>query len=212
MNSTNLNCDYKYSEQVMAAEQAGKVGKLYKEVFATPPWNEAFRCTNGGCGQNYGKEFAGAVACPGCGGGMEDYYDVDKLTSEIVETSKLVGFKIASVLRGEDLLGFWYGWDGTLDEINEQKLNLKEPDLQLIKDLSPVKKYFYASELGVSPENRGLGLGKKLFQFGMERVDTPAITRTNIYSPAFTILKKNGFKLIWNYDDGSSRVLLSKNV
>lgn len=208
MNSTNLN--YGFSEQVMPPEQASKVGKLYKEVFATPPWNEAVRCKK--CRKNFGKEWFGVSGCPDCDGKMEDYYDLEKLTVEIAETSRLIGFKIATIMSGESLIGFWFGWNGTLEEINRQKLRLANRELSSIDGLRLEDKYFYLSEFGVSPELRGRNLGKRLFQFGMEKIGLATVMRTNTNSPAFFIARKNGFQTIWSYGDQSYRVLLSNKI
>ena len=194
-----------------------RVADLYKRVFATPPWNEAFICTNPECGRNYGlAEASPAMPCKKCGAPLREYYDLNELSQEIAEISRRTGFCIASLLSGDRLDGFWYGWEGDLVTVNRQKLQLVPDDLSRLQDITeedPEKQWFYLAEFGMDPALRGQGRGKELFQFGLDEVPAPRIiARTTPSSPAYYINKQNGFRTVWNYQDGSGRVIMARQT
>lgn len=209
------NQKFNLSYQPVDTESVKPLVKLYREVFSTPPWNEAWVCSNERCGRNYGgAEACQDDLCKKCGAPLREYYPPDRLGQEIIEISGRTGFRIATLLNEGDLSGFWYGWRGTLEEINRQKLVLAPQELAAMEDrLSKAapRPWLYLAEFGLKPELRGRGYGKELFNYGLRSVsDDNVIARTTPSSPAYYINRQNRIDTVWNYTDGSGRVIMAR--
>lgn len=208
------NINLKFSEEPLTEEGSISIAKVYQKVFSTPPWNEGYRCSTD-CGQTYGETNKPPSQICVCGSSIIDFYGLEDLQKEIFEISRRTGFKIATALgENQKPVGFWYGWDGDLKTLNDQKLNLSNPNLIKLSEVlqeRPQQKWFYLAEFGLDPKTRGLGIGKKLCRYGMDQISRqPIILRTNTESPAYYIFRKSGFSTVWKYNDESYRVLMSK--
>lgn len=199
------------------SDQIAQVAELYKRVFATPPWNEAYLCTNPECCCNYGTDQVDEkLTCQKCGAPLQEYYNLEELTAEIRDISARTGFRIATLLNEDNSTdGFWYGWEGKLAEINEQKLSLPSKELtRLLQNLEvdPQRIWFYLAEFGMEPTLRGQGLGKELFTYGLSQTrDQDIIARTTPSSPAYFINRQNDFRTVWKYADGTGRVIMARS-
>ncbi len=210
---TNLNLQF--SEEPLSRETTGEIAKLYQRVFATPPWNEAYRCPSDECEEQYGQEEVPDQNICKCGTPVIDFYDQEELEKEIQEISQRTGFRIATATaEDQKIAGFWYGWEADLETLNQQKLNLRNPDLNTLREVLDEKmdaRWLYLAEFGLDPRQRGRGVGKELYRYGLEQCPSmPTILRTNTASPAYFISKKFGFRTVWKYADESYRVLMAK--
>jgi GNAT superfamily N-acetyltransferase len=210
------NQKFNLSYQPVDTESVKPLVKLYREVFSTPPWNEAWVCSNERCGRNYGgAEACQDDLCKKCGAPLREYYPPDRLGQEIIEISGRTGFRIATLLNEGDLSGFWYGWRGTLEEINRQKLTLAPQELTAMEErlarADRRRSWLYLAEFGIKPELRGRGYGKELFNYGMRSATAEnIIARTTPSSPAYYINRQNRIDTVWNYTDGSGRVIMAR--
>lgn len=187
-----------------------KVAELYKKVFATPPWNEAYKCS--ACSKQYGQtEFPSDLLCP-CGEVLQEYYNTEKLIADIQEISSRTSSLISLALPESQLGGFCWGWEDSLDQINRDKLRLPNSTLNSgVMPLSVDDNYFYLSEFGIDPALRGRGFGKTIFRATLETQSAKSIImRTNTGSPAFFIAQKSGFQKVYTYPDRNDTVLLIK--
>lgn len=200
-----------------AIEESRVIARVYKEVFGSPPWNEAFKCN--GCAASYGRE---CRACQICGGPLEDFYDIDKTAADIEACFAMTRARICLVLGGtdaRDITGFAWSWEDTLDNLNRLKFDLKPTDLRRLQDTGNIDRddrLSYFSEFGLMESERGKGIGKRLYDTLFSSMDMSqakgTIMRTSRKSPASDIARKSMLfpqKIIYEYRDAMDRIILS---
>ena len=96
-----------------------KIAKLYADVFAPPPWNEAFKCDR--CGKFAGLETIKGSSCE-CGGKHTEAYPLEETVDYISKEAQKEGFRMAIVRDDEeDIVGFSWSYLTTIDEVAEGK-------------------------------------------------------------------------------------------
>ena len=173
------------------------IAKLYAQVFALPPWNEAVKCDR--CQQFQGLETEPSSLCL-CGGTFREAYPLQKTIQYIASESAKPGFRLAIVTTTKnDLAGFAWGWLTTPHQLTVEKWQDVQTQTTIIQtltdlDIGPNNTIRYLSECGISPQNRGLGLANQL----TEQVTGPETTvyRTNCLSPMMAVALTQGFKQI----------------
>ena len=194
--------------------QLPTITTLYKDVFAAPPWNEAYRCTC--CNQSFGQDTPPNTQC--CDQSVVEYYPLDQTTEEIRQCLSLTRARIALALNDNDLVGFSWGWQDTLEATNASKFSLKPEECEKLCSLTGLSAddpFFYLSELGVRQDFRGKGLGRQLYETVLQARDTSQadriMMRTSKKSPAFAISQSDAsfpLEIIFEYRDQLDRVIL----
>lgn len=210
------------SIDVFTAESAipmsSDITALYVDVFASPPWNEAFQCD--ACKRSFPRGSADAVCC---GANVREYYPFDRTKAEIERCFGNVRSRIAATFDGENgdrrLVGFAWGWEESLGSLNDGKLHLSEDSFERVRRRCGVDRddpLFYFSEFGVREEMRGRGLGKRMYRelfSSIDRSDARGILmRTSMESPAFHVASSSPdypMYLTYEYGDDLRRVILS---
>jgi len=203
-----------------AIEESRKIAEIYKEVFASPPWNEAYKCTQ--CKTQYGRRYVGAQCC---GFPLEDFYDIEKITAEFDAYFAMTRARICLVLGGADakeITGFAWSWQDTLEDLNRLKFKLDPTNLRQLQDAGNIDRddrLSYFSEFGLKESERGKGIGKQLYDTLFSTMDMSeakgTIMRTSRQSPASTIAQKSIMfpqKIIYEYRDDLDRIILSNTA
>jgi hypothetical protein len=200
-----------------AIDQLPLITALYKEVFAAPPWNEAYRCTC--CKQSFGKEVSVGTLC--CSQPLVEYYPFAETLDEIRGCFELSRARVAVVLDSvaDKLVGFSWGWEDNLAQANAEKFGMNADEVERLCKVLKVSAdtlFFYLSEFGVQQDYRGKGLGKGLYTTLLDDRDRSQsdaiIMRTSKKSPAFSIATNNPrypLRVAYEYRDKLERVILA---
>lgn len=178
--------------------------KLYAEVFAAPPWNEVWRCES--CDRFYGPEYSKDNPSPCCSTPLTTAYPEEETTNYIIkELSKPEAQIKLSRAKNEQLIAFAWGYQICNAEklATEKWPQSKEIQLKVIQyiatKVNPSLPLYYISEVGVSYQFRGNGIGsqltKNLLDYGLN-LKQPTIFRTNWASPMVSIARKLGMQQI----------------
>jgi hypothetical protein len=184
----------KYSENSLQGD-ISDIAKLYANVFAPPPWNEAVKCDNPDDGQYKGLDTPLGSKCD-CGGTFVEAYPLNETISYINNESKKTGFKIIKITDGEETVGFAWSYLTTPSKLaiskwknyQNQENILTALKLQGINSEDQIR---YFSECGVSPNFRGNGLANQLTNLVSGKETT--IYRTNCLSPMMAVANRLGF-------------------
>lgn len=200
-----------------AVDRLPSITSLYREVFASPPWNEAYRCTT--CEKSFGKDVGSDYNC--CSNPVVDYYPLEETTGRILEQLTRTKARIALATNDESskkIVGFAWGWEDSLKDEHADHFSFSSEEALMIRDmlgLSDQDTFFYLSELGLHESQRGKGLGKKLYETVLEardRMTSAAILmRTTKKSPAFSIATRSPLfplKIVHEFRDALDRVVL----
>lgn len=213
MNQLNAT-SYEISEVV---DRLPSIGSLYREVFSSPPWNEAYRCTT--CEKSFGKDVGSDYNC--CNKPVVDYYPLEETTGRILDQFTRTKARIALATNDESskrIVGFAWGWEDSLKDEHADHFSFSREEVLMIRNMlgfSDQDTLFYLSELGLHESQRGKGLGKKLYETVLEardRITSAAILmRTTKKSPAFSIATRNPLfplNIVHEFGDALDRVVL----
>lgn len=183
-------------EQRLGQNQLSELARLYAEVFAGPPWNEAVKCDS--CEKYQGRSVLIGSPCS-CGGSFVEAYPLLATIDYIKSEYQKPGFRYA-ILNGdqEEIVAFAWSYLTTPVKLAQSKWT--EPQNQaliakLISDttgLPPNKRFRYISECGVKPEYRNLGLSNWVVQANLG-FDESTIYRTNCLSPMMAVAARLEF-------------------
>jgi len=186
---------------LLSTEEVQEVTTLYKEVFGESNWEEGKKCTS--CGKKYRLSEAPAICCAVA---PVDFYSDAEVASGIKQAMANTGFQIVRLFTPNPS-GFAWGWQNTLEEINNAKLGIKPDDLCAIG--AEDSRWFYLSELGVRASARGQGYGRLLLGTLLATLpkNIPTILRTSTRSELFSLIKKEQFSTVYAYGDEDDRIL-----
>lgn len=203
-----------------AVNRLPSITALYRDVFAAPPWNEAYRCP--ACGASFGKDVA-SDRCS-CGSRLEDYYPSEETGKNILMQLERVNARVALVVgsdASDDVHGFAWGWEDTLAPENAENFSMDDSLAARVRELlgwSEDETFFYLSELGLREDARGRGLGKALYQSVLASrapvSSTKLLMRTTKRSPAFSIATRDRLfplRTILEFNDALDRVVLASS-
>ncbi len=181
-----------------AIERLPSLTSLYRDVFAVPPWNEAYRCIT--CHASFGKDVNSDHTC--CGNPVVDYYPHQEISKRILHelsrTNARIAFATDDDASYEKITGFAWGWEDSLKDEHANHFGFSHKQAVMIREilgLSCEDTFFYLSELGLHEAHRGKGLGKKLYETVLETRDQISsaniLMTTSKKSPAFLIATRN---------------------
>lgn len=200
-----------------ASAQSADIARVYANVFASPPWNEAYKCTT--CGNSFDAK-RGNEQC--CGSQVREYYPLAETSEDIRKSFALTRARVALALADESsIVGFAWGWQDTLGTLNDERFRLPAEAFDRLvaqSGFDPNDDVFYFSEFGVRSELRGQGIGRTMLQKLFSSVDVDSakglVMRTSKKSPAYSIVTdpRNGsiFSVSHEYRDVLERVILSR--
>ena len=191
----NLIENLRYLENSLQGD-ISDVAKLYANVFAPPPWNEAVKCNNPNDGQFKGLDTPLGSKCE-CGGTFIEAYPLAETIEYINDESKKLGFKIVKITNDKEIVGFAWSYLTTPNNLviskwknyQDQENIITSLKLQGINSEDQIR---YFSECGVSPNFRGNGLANQLTDLVSEKEIT--IYRTNCLSPMMAVANRLGFR------------------
>lgn len=197
----NINEMWTDNINISNSGQIDRVAKLYADVFAGPPWNEATKCAS--TDSYYGLDQPVGSPCPDCQTPLlEAYPRQDTISYILKELGQINPVGLLAFVK-EELAGFSWGYETTVEALVTSKWKTSEMQ-QAVKNIlgqygvkDPV---FYGSETGVDPKYQGLGIGKtlvrrRLHQVAKTKVDS-MVVRTNLNSPMYGICQSIGFQQI----------------
>ncbi|MGI5841514.1 MAG: hypothetical protein ACOX6N_04830 [Patescibacteria group bacterium] len=169
------------------------LAKLYADVFAPPPWNEAVKCDS--CESFRGVETSIGSRCE-CGGTFYEAYPLEETMEYIREEAAKPGFRLALIEEDNEVVAFAWSYLISPNDLAVKKWDLEE-DQRAVIDLLKQRtngngEIRYLSECGISPVARGKGLANKL----TECVQGPEISviRTNCSSPMMAVAERMGYE------------------
>jgi len=178
----------------------------YKQVFGESNWEEGKKCA--ACGKKFRLSQAPTTCCQE---NVTDFYADEQVRQSIQSAQENFGFQIVRLFT-QDLSGFSWGWQGSLPEINEEKLSVDYKEIAELGTRSA--NWFYLSELGVSTEERGRGYGRILLRILLATLpkNTPVILRTSMRSELYSLIQTEGFETVYDYGDQDARILSAKSL
>jgi hypothetical protein len=187
----------KYLENSLQGD-ISDIARLYANVFAPPPWNEAVKCNNPNDGQFKGLNTPLGSKCE-CGGTYLEAYPLNETIEYINNESKKLGFKIIKIITDKETVGFAWSYLTTPNNLVISKWkNYQDQEniLSILKlqGIKPEDQIRYFSECGVRPNFRGIGLANQLTNLVSGRETT--IYRTNCLSPMMAVANKLGFSQV----------------
>lgn len=194
------------------------ITSLYTDVFAAPPWNEAFACS--ACGSSFPLGSGNSMCC---GKNVSEYYPYPETKTSIEECFVNTRSRIALILNDAEknsrLAGFAWGWEESISSLNKRKLELPEQTFEELCAKCGIERedpLFYFSEFGVRQELRGKGLGKQMYRELFSAIDMSKargiLMRTSKQSPAFHVASTSAefpLHVVYEYRDELERVILS---
>ena len=202
-----------------AERRASELATLSADVFASEPWNEAFKCRT--CKKSFGRAAAGEECC---GTSLDVYYPPDATRAYYVRCLQNTRSRIAVAMDEQSdnrLIGFALGWEDSLNGLCEKNFFQDEQVREVSENTGfrAADPLFYFSEFGVTEELRGQGIGKRLFNTLFSSVDWSTvrgrIMRTSRQSPAYSIASQNAafpFMVVYQYRDALERIILTNPV
>lgn len=203
--------------QETALSLSGDVTSLYADVFAAPPWNEAFKCTV--CGKSFPSAGKNSMCC---GETVCEYYPYAETKASIERCFQKTRSRIALVLSPSSdgrLAGFAWGWEESFASLSSTKLELRPEEFEELSrkcGINADDPLFYFSEFGVRQELRGKGFGKTMYRelfASIDRSDVRGILmRTSKQSPAFHVATTSveyPLRVVYEFKDELERVILS---
>lgn len=210
---------FEYEQELM------RLADLYALVFADPPWNEFTRSV--GCNSFFGRESTIGDTCPNCGDSLIEAYP--KIETALYINKELQKpNSILSLLKKEgEIIAFAWGFSienpALLASQKYQTEDMKRSIVGTLEANNIPGTFFYFSECGVSPNERGRGLSNQLcaaMTNQAERLGQPLVMRTNYQSPMVKVAAKFGMRQIMgptpdgvaNFLDGENpeRVMFAK--
>lgn len=195
----------------------------YKEVFNASAWREWVKCSNG-CGFKTTFEES-PESCPICSGTIEDFYSNTQISESVMDVLSRSYFQCLLLLKWDSVAWFTWGWKDSLENINNEKLGLKQP-LEYNKLVASILaqgidttswEYYYQSETGVIPANRTrwigaalVGINEELLRSNNDQVEA-IIQRTSRQSPMYAIRANLWYSEVFSYEDSDERVLFARN-
>lgn len=191
-----MNKEFSISSENLDNSKITQVARLYAQVFATPPWNEAVKCNN--CCDFKGQETPLESKCS-CGGTFKEAYPLQETSDYIKTDSQKPGFRMATAESDGKLIAFSWSYLTTpiklaLDKWSSSEFQAVVVDLLKQQGLNANTQFRYLNETGVNSEFRNLGIASRL------RIETTGpettVARTNCNSPMTVINYKQDFSQI----------------
>lgn len=178
-----------------------QLASLYALVFADSPWNEFTRSP--GCNSFFGRETAVGDACPNCSDNLTEAYPQGE-TALYINGELLKPKSILSLVKSEgELIAFAWGFSiEAPDQFVSQKYQTEDMKRSIVGALEANNvsdSFFYFSECGVSPKERGRGLSNQLSAVMTKQaaiLGLPLVMRTNFQSPMVRVAERFGMRQI----------------
>lgn len=178
-----------------------QLADLYALVFADAPWNEFTRSLE--CNSFFGRETSVGDVCPNCGDNLVEAYP-QKETSSYINKELLKPNSILSLVKNDgEIIAFAWGFSIQNPELlasqKYQTVDMKRSIVGTLEANSVSGSFFYFSECGVSPNERGKGLSNQLSAAMINQAATlgqPLVMRTNFQSPMVKVAARFGMRQI----------------
>lgn len=182
----------------------------YREVFSGEPWNEWLECTI--CNKVFGKNdgLSPFDRCPFCGSNLTFFWKEDAVKKDIL--NEIAGDAVCEIITiGTKVVGFCWGYPVDADSL-EKKLLL--PNLaKTIREKFGANQLGYIDEVGILPEYRLQGLGKKLWgrleRSLAEKKCKIIIARSQPKVKMFDWWLKTGYQIIQKYSGKDARAIIA---
>ncbi len=195
-----------------------QIVSCYRDVFASPPWNEWKKCEE--CGQKWGilsRDELNAANHEHCGKQVVDYWPSDVVMAEISRDlqDKETSCWLAMTGFGQ-VVGFIWGYPITPEDLAQK---LGRPDLasNLIERFGDHERVAYQDEMGVLEAYRSRKIGKELARMRLKDFKQQGlkvgVVRTKTIPPTVTYnwYTRDGFETVSSYDDRDGRVVLARS-
>lgn len=198
---------------------------LYIKVFWEEPRNEWYVCPD--CEKTFwlSEITKNEIKQCLCGGNLKAYYDNNNIQDDWKKRANKEGYiwKIAEALNGE-LIWFIMGWKSNIIDTNKEKLWLDENDLNVLVSNSEKiyntidrENIFYAAEIGVQKDYRGLGIASTLYKAREETLlqtwmKYTLVRTTKKSDKPYRWYKNKWFVEVFSYNDIQDRVIMMKQT
>lgn len=180
----------------------------YKQVFGDEIWQEGFKCAT--CKRQYAFNNPAVSGRQCCGAQLNEFYS-DQEVRDMLEALLVKRYQLRVILEQSELVvGFQWGWEDTLKDMNA-KLDLwPQVLLDLQRRLQEMQLYgprmYYLSENGVLPKYRCRGLSRAMdedLRKGVRQDVRYRLLRTSPRSPQYRISQQRGDRIVLNYCDNT---------
>ena len=136
MNTINSTIQYlTITSPEQIAPYTGQLLTLYKSVFGDRIWNEGMKCSNDQCSfQSSFEDTPSDNTCsiPSCRNPLKEFYSNTEI-SETLQRLFKKKFELIIALQNSIPVGFYWGWEASLDSLNEEKLGLSSAQYGTLK-------------------------------------------------------------------------------
>jgi GNAT superfamily N-acetyltransferase len=199
--------------------------ELYIRIFWEEPRNEWYICTD--CETLFwvSETIKNDIKKCLCWWTLKNFYDPKDIESDWRKRSNKEGYiwKIAETLNNE-LVWFIMGWKSNITDMNKEKLWLDENDLNILISNSEKiynninrENIFYAAEIGVQKDYRGLGIASDLYKAREEALlqtwmRYTLVRTTKKSDKPYRWYKNKWFVEVFSYNDAQDRVIMIKQT
>lgn len=197
----NLPISLELATPLENEDELMQLANLYALVFADAPWNEFTRSP--GCNSFFGRETMVGDICPNCSDSLTEAYPKEETISYINKELVKPKAVLSLVKNNEEIIAFAWGFSidnpGQLASQKYQSDEMKRSIVGALEANGVSDAFFYFSECGVSPQERGRGLSNQLSAAMVEQAaiqGLPLVMRTNFQSPMVRVAERFGMTQI----------------
>ena len=175
--------------------RADRIASLYALVFSGPPWNEFTLSLD--CDSYFGLDTKPGDTCANCGDILQLAYPIGETANKIRKEVSRPNGLLAILEKENNLVGFTWGFSYESSEQfaeDKYKVEIYQNNIvDLLKKSGVNKDFYYFSETGIAPEERGQNLSnilaKEIINKGYS-LNLPVVMRTNWQSPMVAVARK----------------------
>lgn len=198
--------------------------ELYIHIFWEEPRNEWYKCVD--CEELFwlSEKINNAINSCFCWGDLIKVYNIEQVKREREKQANKTWYiwRLAETLDST-LIGFMVWRKDTIENINDEKLLLKDNGLLLLqKNIKEIysefdfDNFFYTAEMGIEKTWRGKWIASKLYTDVFEKAKenmyryTLLSTTTKEWWP-YKWFEKLWYKKVLNYNDINDRIIMIKD-